>query len=126
MMPCVNSDSGARAREFARHWIAAWNSQDLDAIRSHYAADVVLTSPVAVKILNHPAGTVQGAAAVRSYFQRGLEAYSSLRFELLDVMVGLSSLVLCFTNQNGAKTAEFMEFGTNGKVTRAVGNYNLP
>ena len=35
------------AKRFAREWIEAWNSHDLDAILSHYATDVVLTSPVA-------------------------------------------------------------------------------
>jgi len=116
--------TNSEAQEFARHWIAAWNSHDLDAILSHYAADVVLTSPAAAKLLNDPSGTVRGAAALRSYFQRGLEAYPNLRFELLDVMVGLSTLVLCFKNQKGTKTAEFMEFDKNRKVVCVVANYS--
>jgi len=116
--------TNSEAQEFARHWIAAWNSHDLDAILSHYAADVVLTSPAAAKLLNDPSGTVRGAAALRSYFQRGLEAYPNLRFELLDVMVGLSSIVLFFKNQKGTTTAEFMEFDNTGKVTRVVANYS--
>jgi len=114
----------SEAKEFAGHWIAAWNSHDLDAILSHYAADVVLTSPAATKLLNDPSGTVRGAAALRNYFQRGLEAYPNLRFELLDVMVGLSSIVLFFKNQKGTTTAEFMEFDNTGKVTRVVANYS--
>ena len=107
-----------------REWVAAWNSRDLDAILSHYDENVVLTSPAAVKILGDPSGTVQGNAAVRDYFQRGLEAYPNLHFELLDVMFGLSSVVLCYKNQKGTKTAEFMEFGKNGKVIRVVANYS--
>jgi hypothetical protein len=47
-----------------------------------------------------------------------------LHFELLDVMVGLSSVVLCYRNQKGTKTAEFMEFDDNGKVVRVVANYS--
>src|SRR5437016_2836044 len=95
------------AREFAREWIAAWNSHGLDAILSHYAEDVVLTSPVAARLLNDQSGAVRGKAALRSYFQRGLEAYPNLHFELLDVMCGLSSVVLCYVNQRGTKSAEF-------------------
>jgi len=111
------------AKAFARQWAAAWNAHDLDAIVSHYAADVVLTSPVAAKILDDPSGTVKGETALRDYFRRGLEVYPELHFELLDVMAGLSSVVVCYTNQKGTKTAEFMEFDKNGKVVRVVANY---
>jgi hypothetical protein len=111
------------ATEFARQWVAAWNSHDLNAIMSHYDADVVLTSPVAAKILDDPSGRVEGNAALRNYFRRGLEVYPNLHFELLDVMHGLFSIVLCYKNQKGTKTAEFMEFGKNGKIMRVVANY---
>ena len=111
------------ATEFARQWVGAWNSHDLDAIMSHYDADVVLTSPVAAKILEDPSGTLEGNAALRNYFKRGLEVYPNLHFELLDVMSGLSSVVVCYRNQKGTKTAEFMEFGKNGKIVRVVANY---
>jgi hypothetical protein len=115
--------TGSQATEFARQWVGAWNSHDLDAIMSHYDADVVLTSPVAAKILEDPSGTLQGNAALRNYFKRGLEVYPNLHFELLDVMSGLSSVVVCYRNQKGTKTAEFMEFGKNGKIVRVVANY---
>ena len=113
----------SQATEFARQWVGAWNSHDLDAIMSHYDAEVVLTSPVAAKILEDPSGTVEGNAALRNYFKLGLELYPNLRFELLDVMSGLSSIVVCYENQKGTKTAEFMEFGKNGKIMRVVANY---
>ena len=116
--------SDTEAKQFANQWITSWNSHDLDAILSHYDEAVVLTSPVAAKLLNDPSGTVRGKASLREYFQRGLEAYPNLRFELLDVMFGLSSVVLCYKNQKGTKTAEFMEFGENGKVVRVVANYS--
>ena len=47
---------------FAHEWIAAWNSRDLDRILVHYAPDVVLTSPVAQRIL-HGDGNVRGIEA---------------------------------------------------------------
>jgi len=117
--------SELNAKEFAADWIAAWNSHNLDAILSHYSPDVVLTSPVAAKILNDPSGTVRGKAALRNYFKVGLEAYPNLRFDLQDVMQGLSSVVLCYVNQKGTKTAEFMEFDDSGKVIRVVANYSV-
>ena len=116
--------TASQAREFADHWVGSWCSHDLDAIMSHYAEDVVLVSPAAAKILNDPSGTVRGKEALRNYFRRGLEAYPELSFELKDVMWGLNSVVLCYANQRGTKTAEFMEFDGDGKVVRVVANYN--
>jgi predicted ester cyclase len=112
------------AKEFAADWIASWNSQNLDAILSHYSPDVVLSSPVAAKILNDGSGTVRGKAALQNYFRLGLAAYPNLHFDLQDVMQGLSSVVLCYINQKGTKTAEFMEFDEHGKVVRVVANYS--
>jgi hypothetical protein len=115
--------SETEARQFAHSWIQAWNSHDLDAVMSHYAPGVVLTSPTAARLLGDPSGTVTGKEGVRSYFERGLEAYPNLAFELLDVMWGISSVVLCYRNQKGTKTGEFMELNVQRKVVRVVANY---
>lgn len=111
------------ARDLAAHWISAWNSHDLDAIMSHYGEEIVLVSPVAARLLDDPSGTVKGKTALRRYFKRGLEVYPELRFDLVDVMWGLSSMVLCYVNQNGTKTGEFMEIDSQGKVVRVIANY---
>ena len=58
-------------KEFAVDWIAAWNAHDLDLILSHYAENVVLTSPVAARVLGDPAGVVTGIGALRNYFAKG-------------------------------------------------------
>jgi len=116
--------SEAEVSQFAHDWILAWNSHDLDAVLSHYAPEVVLTSPTAAQLLGDPSGTITGKAALRSYFERGLAAYPELNFELLDVMWGISSVVLCYLNQKGTKTAEFMEFDAQHKVVRVVANYS--
>ncbi len=113
-----------KARQFAHEWVEAWNAHDLERILSHYDENVLLISPVAAKLLNDHSGTVGGKAALRQYFERGLQAYPDLRFELQDVMFGLSSVVLCYKNQKGTKTAEFMELGEGGKVIRVVANYS--
>ena len=115
--------TGEWAQEFAKEWVAAWNSHDLEAILEHYVDGVVLTSPVAARLLGDPSGNVRGKAALRAYFSKGLEAYPNLKFDLVDVMAGLSSVVLYYTNQVGTKSGEFMEIDANGKVTRVVANY---
>jgi hypothetical protein len=112
------------ASNLANHWVAAWNSHDLDAIMTHYEETVELTSPVAAQLLGLLDGKVAGKANLRAYFQRGLAAYPELHFHLEDVLWGLNSVVLYYTNQKGKRTAEFMELSANGKVARVVANYN--
>lgn len=115
--------TGEWVKEFSQEWVRSWNAHDLDAILSHYAEGVVLTSPVAARLLGDPSGNVRGKAALRAYFSKGLAAYPDLKFELVDVMSGLSSVVLYYTNQVGKKTGEFMEIDGDGKVVRVVANY---
>jgi ketosteroid isomerase-like protein len=113
-----------KAHAIARDWVEAWNSHDLDRILAHYDDDVVLTSPLAVQRLHDPAGTVRGKTALRAYFAMGLAAFPQLRFELRDVMWGVSSVVLYYVNQRGTMTGELMEIAPSGKITRVVANYN--
>ena len=113
----------AEARQFAERWLLAWNSHDLDGIMSHYGSDVILTSPAAATLLNEISGTIVGKEALKAYFKLGLAAYPSLTFELLDVMYGISSVVLYYVNQKGTKTAEYMEFDAQQQVVRVVANY---
>ncbi|HEY8084546.1 MAG TPA: nuclear transport factor 2 family protein [Methylophilaceae bacterium] len=111
------------AKQFAQHWVQAWNSLDLDEIISHYTDDVVITSPVAKALLGLPNGEVKGKDALHSYFKRALEAHPDLRFELKDVMWGISSVVLYYVNHKGTHVGEFMELDASGKVVRMVANY---
>ena len=113
------------ANEFARDWVAAWNSRDLDRILSHYGSDVELTSPAVIRVLGEASGTVHGEAAVRAYFRKGLEHFPALQFTLIEVMQGVSSVVLYYENQQGTRTGEFMEFDADGKVVRVVENYSV-
>jgi len=112
------------ARSFAADWIEAWNSHDLDRIMTHYAEDLVLVSPVAAQLLNDPAGMIRGKDSLREYFQKGLNAFPQLRFDLIEVMRGLSSIVLYYKNQKGTKSGEFMELNPQRKITRVVANYS--
>ncbi len=112
------------AWKLAEHWVEAWNAHDLDLIMTHYEDAVELTSPVAAQLLGTPDGKVTGHANLKAYFQRGLQAYPDLQFRLHDVLVGLNSVVLFYTNQKGTHTAEFMEFSASNKVARVVANYS--
>ncbi|HLZ50359.1 MAG TPA: nuclear transport factor 2 family protein [Candidatus Acidoferrum sp.] len=112
------------AWKLAEHWVAAWNAHDLDLILTHYEDGVELTSPAAAQLLARADGKVVGKTNLRAYFQRGLEAYPNLHFQLEDVLWGVNSVVLIYQNQKGTRTAEFMELSAPGKVARVVANYS--
>jgi len=112
------------ARRLASDWLVAWNAHDLDLIMTHYEDAIELTSPVAAQLLGTADGRVLGKPNLRAYFQRGLEAYPELHFHLEDVLCGINSVVLYYTNQKGTRTAEFMELSANGKFARVVANYS--
>ena len=114
-----------KAKTIANHWIKSWNDRNLNEIMSHYEDDIVLVSPIAAKILDKPSGTVRGKKALRNYFQKGLEIYPDLRFELKDVMWGLSSLVLYYVNQKGTKAGEFMKISASGKISKVIAHYDI-
>jgi predicted ester cyclase len=112
------------AWKLANHWIAAWNAHDLDLIMSHYEDAIQLTSPAAAQLLSTPNGTVAGKSNLRAYFQRGLETYPELNFDLEDVLWGVNSVVLYYKNQKGTRTGEFMELSAIGKVVKVIAHYS--
>lgn len=114
----------AFVQTFAHEWIDAWNSHNIDRILAHYAPDAVLTSPVAQRLLAGD-GNVRGIDALRAYFTRGLQAYPDARFELIDVLAGIETIVLYYRNQlRDGKTAEAMLLNSEGKVSRVWANYS--
>jgi predicted ester cyclase len=91
---------------------------------THYEDSIELTSPVAAELLGTSDGRVVGKTNLRAYFRRGLEAYPELHFRLEDVLWGVNSVMLYYTNQRGTRTGEFMELSTIGKVVRVVATYS--
>ena len=112
------------ARAFAEEWVAAWNSHDLEAILAHYEEDVELRSPVAQRLLQGD-GTVRGKVALREYFELGLQAYPHLRFELVETLWGMETIVISYLNNvRGSKTAEVMLMSGARKIRGVWANYN--
>lgn len=112
----------AFAHHFATEWIAAWNSRDLDRILSHYADDFEMSSPVIAQLAGEPSGKLNGKKAIGAYWARALELQPALHFELSEVLVGASSLTLCYIGPRG-KSAEAFFFNEQGKVYRAAAHY---
>ena len=112
----------AFADAFASEWIAAWNSHDLSHILSHYRDDFTMSSPRIALVAGEPSGVLRGKAAVGGYWAKALAIAPSLRFELVSVLVGADSMVICYTGQRGP-AAEVFFFDADGKVARAAAHY---
>lgn len=112
------------AAAFAKQWVDAWNAHDLEKILSYYSEDFAIESPMAVKLCPDSNGTVIGKDEVRKYWTVGLEKTPNLRFELLEVLVGVNSLALyLFNTVSNKKSIEVMSFNSEEKVCRAIVNF---
>ena len=100
----------AEITAFVDSWVRAWNAHDLDEVLSHFADDVVFTSPVAARLIEGGDGVVRGKAALRAYWAEGLRRIPDLHFALVDVYVGVDTVVINYRNQRGGLVNEVLTF----------------
>ena len=105
----------------ARDWVEAWNAHDLDRILSHYVEDVVLISPIAQARLGE--ARVEGKAALRAYFAKGLAARPNLTFTLNRVLEGVGSIVVDYVAADGRNACELMVLNEQGQVREVRAHY---
>lgn len=108
------------AAQFAEEWIASWNSHDLDRILAHYSEDFVFSGPFVSRVTGVTTGVLNGKDAVRKYWTRALELVPDLRFELVNVLLGIYSIVLYYQNRQGLLNAESFEFGPDRLAFRSA------
>jgi SnoaL-like domain len=113
------------AERFAADWIDSWNAHDLDRVLSHYADDFEMSSPGIIQVVSELSGTLRGKAAVGAYWTKALELIPDLHFELISVLVGVTSITLCYKGARGRLAAEVFHFGAQQKVSRAFAHYDV-
>lgn len=114
------------AARFARECIEAWNARDLERVLSHYTDDFEMSSPFIVTLGGEASGTLRGKAAVRAYWQTALQRHTNLHFELLEVFVGISSLVILYKAVQGRRATEVQLLNERGQVFKAMAHYDQP
>jgi ketosteroid isomerase-like protein len=116
----------AFAASFSRDWLEAWNTHDLERVLSHYTDDAEMSSHFIILRGVDPSGKVVGKKALAEYWAPALGPQSSLRFELLNVLLGVSSIAILYkTNAGGMdhQAVEVFHFDSNGRVSRAYAHY---
>lgn len=111
------------AAAFATEWIDAWNSHDLDRILSHYTDDFQLSSPFIPLVAGEPSGILKGHEAIRAYWRKALALRPNLHFKLVAVLVGVTSIVIYYSRDDGKFAAENFEFNLEGKVVRSSAHH---
>jgi hypothetical protein len=116
--------TAARADEFAREWIAAWNSRDLGRILGHYSDDVVFSSPFVKSLGGCFTSAVCGREDLREYFESALDKFPALHFHLRAVLLGVETVTLLYDSVNGLLAAETMAWNAAGEIERVWAQYD--
>ncbi|MCB1214526.1 MAG: nuclear transport factor 2 family protein [Deltaproteobacteria bacterium] len=112
------------AKKFAKDWIEAWNSHDLEKILSHYSDDFEITTPMIKLTLGLDTGTLRGKENIRQYWAQALKKIPDLYFELIEVTESIDSIALYYKSVMGKMSIEVMFFNHEGKVNRVIAHYN--
>ncbi|AQW90315.1 MULTISPECIES: nuclear transport factor 2 family protein [Elizabethkingia] len=115
----------SKAQQFAKTWIEAWNSHDMNAILSHYSEDIEITTPMIKMALGEGDGSLKGKEAVADYWRRALDKMPDLHFELYDVTEGVDSVALYYKSVMDKKAVEVMFFNEEGKVNKMFAHYTV-
>ena len=113
------------AAAFAREWIDAWNSHDMERILRHYSDDFEMSSPLIVQRMSDSRGTLKGKQALRAYWQPSLTAEPPLAFELMDVLIGVDSLTLYYENVGRRVVAETLIFDTERRAVKGMSQWSI-
>jgi len=112
------------ARAFAECWISSWNHRDIERVLEYFDDDVEVISPWMVMVLEEPSGILRGKELARKYWTNALDRIPDLNFKMLDLLVGVNSLVIYYKGVLGKVGAGVFFFDQNKKVVKAVAHYN--
>ena len=113
----------SEADEYAREWIAAWNSHDVERIAEHYGDTVEYESPFVARL--SPGRTrLSGIDAVRNYIAAAFEHFPDLRFTgPYLVALGAESVAIVYRSVAGLVAAETLVLDEHGRVSRVHCHY---
>ncbi|WP_183575172.1 nuclear transport factor 2 family protein [Mucilaginibacter sp. X5P1] len=110
-------------KKHAQEWIEAWNQKNIEGIMIHYADDVEFAAITVTKRWDIPNGILNGKAALKKHFLKGIELAPTLKFELVDVLVAPDSFGILYKRETGAFVTDIITFDENNNVKTAKAFY---
>ena len=111
--------------DFAKEWLDAWNSHNLDKIMEHYSENIDFVSPIIQQMGINVEGKISNKNDLKEYFSKALQKYPDLHFELYHELKGANSTVLSYRSVNNSFSAEYMELNNEGKVSKVRAHYKF-
>lgn len=111
-------------QKFAEEWINSWNSHDLDDILSHYSEDIEISTPMIAMATGGKESSLKGKEKVREYWEKALDKFPDLHFELIQSTAGVSSVALFYKSIMDKYAVEVMFFNEEGKVNKMYAHYD--
>lgn len=113
------------AKKLALSWIDAWNSHDVNKIASFYHDDCELISPIVSEITGRSMDKIRGIRDLKRFWSRSLEAFPTLKMELISVMTSVDSIVINFRGAYNTAAANVLYFNKDNKVIKAVAYFEI-
>ncbi len=85
-----------------------------------------MSSPLIIERKKDPSGVLCGKAAIREYWAIGLVAIPALKFELIDVHVGVNSIGILYRSIGRRRVIEMLTFNQDKEIIRGGGLYGGP
>jgi hypothetical protein len=111
------------AQTFAAEWVEAWNTRDLDRVLLHYAPEIELISPTALRVVPESGGIIVGLSALRAYWTKALAGIPDLHFDLVEVLETVSGCTLLYRNQKQQTVSETFFWNEQGLVVKTSSSY---
>jgi hypothetical protein len=85
-----------------------------------------MSSPLIIEREIDPSGVLRGKSAIREYWAIGLAAVPPLKFELIDVHVGVDAIGILYRSIGRRRVIEMLTFNDDKEVIRGAGLYGGP
>jgi hypothetical protein len=77
-----------------------------------------------IQLAGQPSGTFRGKPAVEGYWRKALALFPDLHFQLVSVLIGVTSITLYYRGARGRLAADVFHFDTTRNVSRAFAPFD--
>jgi len=109
--------------EFAKQWLTAWNSRDIESILDCYSDEFLMVSPMVRQVTGNQTAVLLNKDELRALCTRIFDEIPELQYSLMGVSVGLNKLTIHYTSSECELVADVMNFSEAWKIVSATTFY---